>query len=83
MPFTIVIYAFINLLIYYILISTALCTTDCNSPDTLSLSQLFLNSDLLDTLTYTHILYHTHSSRLPRLSSPGLGSLLNQPSGCV
>jgi len=29
------------------------CTTDCNSPDTLSLSLLFLKSDLLDTLTYT------------------------------
>ena len=29
--------------------------TDCNSPDTLSLSLslLFLKSDLLDTLTYT------------------------------
>ena len=33
------------------------CTTDCNSPDTLSLSLLFLKSDLLDTLS---ILYHTH-----------------------
>jgi len=35
------------------------CTTDCNSPDTLSLSLslslslLFLKSELLDTLTYT------------------------------
>jgi len=28
-------------------------------------------------LTHWRILYHTHSSRLPRLSSPGLGSLLN------
>ena len=28
-------------------------------------------------LTHWHILYHTHSSRLPRLSSPGLGCLLN------
>ena len=28
-------------------------------------------------LTHWRILYHTHYSRLPRLSSPGLGSLLN------
>ena len=41
----------------------------------LSLSLLFLKSDLLETLTYT--IPHTHTSRLPRLSSPGLGSLLN------
>jgi len=34
------------------------CTTNCNSPDTLSLSLLFLKSDLLDTLTYT--IPHTH-----------------------
>jgi len=40
----------------------------------LSLSLLFLKSDLLD---HWRILYHTHTSRLPRLSSPGLGSLLN------
>ena len=41
----------------------------------LSLSLLFLKSDLLETLTYT--IPHTHTSRLPRLSSPGLGSLLS------
>ena len=34
------------------------CTTDCHSPDTLSLSLLFLKSDLLDALTYT--IPHTH-----------------------
>ena len=31
----------------------------------------------LTYLTHWRILHHTHSSRLPRLSSPGLGSLLN------
>jgi len=36
--------------------------------------KMFLKSDLLD---HWRILYHTHTSRLLRLSSLGLGSLLN------
>jgi len=51
------------------------CTTDCNSPDNLSLFLCCFSNPTC--LTHWHILYHTHTSRLPRLSSPGLGSLLN------
>ena len=51
------------------------CTTDCNSPDNLSLFLCCFSNPTY--LKHWRILYHTHTSRLPRLSSPGLGSLLN------
>jgi len=51
------------------------CTLDCNSPDSLSLFLCCFSHPTC--LTHWLILYHTHSSRLPRLSSPGMGSLLN------
>ena len=51
------------------------CTTYCNSPDNLSLFLCcFSNPNYLTTDVY----YTTHTLvGLPRLSSPGLGSLLN------
>ena len=53
------------------------CTTDCNSPDNLSLSFSAVSQIRLTWSTDVYSTTHTHTSRLLRLSSPGLRSLLN------
>jgi len=57
--------------------SISLSTTIYTLSLSLSLSLFLCCFSNPTCLTHWHILYHTHSSRLPHLSSPGLEGLLN------